>query len=110
MSYQWSGTIEFSSGKLNADVTLAGSGQVIAGVAGKRIRVFGLVIGAGADTSVTFQSNASSISGQFPLAAKGGFTLPESYAGWFETEPSEALNLNASVSTTIGVQVIYGLA
>lgn len=109
MPYQWSGTAEFSSGKESADVTLSGSGQVIAGTAGKKIKVFGLAIGAGADTVITFNSNASPISGQFPLAAKGGFTLPESETGWFETAVGEALNLNASAATTIGVQVIYGL-
>lgn len=108
-SYQWSGTVEFSSGKQNADVTLSGSGQVIAGVAGKKIKVFGIVIGAAADTAITFESNATPISGQFPLAAKGGFTLPESEAGWFETAAGEALNLEASASTSIGIQVIYGL-
>lgn len=109
MPYQWSGTVEFGPSKLQAAASLSGSGQVITGVAGKKIKVFGLVIGVGADTNITFESNTTPISGLFPIAAKGGFTLPESESGWFETAIGEALNIEASIPTAIGVQVIYGL-
>lgn len=88
-------------------VTRATSGQVIVGVSGKKIRVYAIYMHALLATNVKFQSNATDITGTFPLAANGGAVLPEARTGWFETVAGEALNLSMSVATTVGTQVIY---
>lgn len=92
-----------------AGVTLSSNGQVVAGVAGKRIRLLKCYVNALLATNVKFQSNSSDISATLFLAANGGAVLPESASGWFETAVGEALNLNMSVNTSVGVQVHYVL-
>lgn len=90
-------------------VTLLASGTVIAGTAGKRIRVFAVFCSALLATQVKFQSNATDISGTFSCADKGGFILPAVELAWFVTAPGESLNLNMTVATTVGIQVIYDI-
>ena len=82
----------------------------VAAVANHKIRVYGYVFSALASTAVKFQSNASDISPTFSLGATAGFVVPQvTEPGWFETAVGEALNLNMSVNTTVGVGVIYAL-
>lgn len=90
-----------------ANPSALGSSAVIAAVAGKRIRVVGLVVISTAANSVNFLSAATSISATFPLAANGGFILPYNNAGWFTTTIGEALNINMTVATATGVHVLY---
>lgn len=97
-------------GQVFGFASLSASGTVIGAVAGKKIRVLGAFVNSLAATNVKFQSNSSDISGIICLAANGGAVLPATEAGWFETQPGEALNLSMTISTTVGVQVIYVLA
>ena len=90
-------------------VTLTNTGTLVAAVANKRIRVYAAVMVAGSAVDVKFRSNTTDISATFPLAANGGCVLPEAKAGWFQTAVGEALNLNMSAATTVGVQLIYEL-
>ncbi len=99
----------FTPDCLRAGVTLTNSGQVLVGSAGLRIRVYAVLANAAADTSIKFQSNSTDISGTFSIAGKGGFVIPHNPNGWFETVLAEALNLNMSTPTTVGLQVLYGL-
>jgi hypothetical protein len=95
-----------------AFVTLAASGQVVAAAAGFKIRVYAVVLSALLATAVKFQSSTGSVdkSMTFSMAANGGFVLPQvGNQGWFETAVGDALNLNMTVATTVGVQVIYAL-
>jgi hypothetical protein len=89
--------------------TLSASGLVVAGAVGLKIRVIGFFLNALAATAVKFQSNSTDISGTLSLAANGGAVVPPAPLGWFETVAGEALNLNISVATTVGVQVLYVL-
>lgn len=90
-------------------VTAAGAGAnaLVSAEAGRRIRVLGLVAVTTAANSIKFQSATTDITGLFPLAANGGFTLPFNEHGWFETTAGEALNINLSAATSTGTQVVY---
>ena len=91
-----------------ATVSSLGSNLVVpAASAVSRIRVLSAVVLTTAATNVTFQSNATAISATFPLGANGGFSLPMSVYGWFETNPGEALNINLSAGSLTGVQLTY---
>lgn len=91
-----------------ATVASLGSNLVIAAPsATARIRVLSALLVTTSATTVSFLSAATTISGQFPLGANGGFSLPFSEYGWFETAPGEALNLNLSAGSSTGVSLVY---
>lgn len=90
-------------------VTLFSSGQVIPAVPGKRIRVFAWFASTLLATQIKFQSGANDISGLFSCSEKGGHVVPHVDLAWMITEVSEALNLNMSINTTVGLQVIYDI-
>jgi len=76
-------------------------------VAGKRYRVFGFILSNLLATNVKFQSAASDISLTMNFPATGGIVAANMELAWFKTALGEALNLNMSAATTVGVQVIY---
>lgn len=84
-----------------------GDTTLVAAVAGRKIRVLALVGVTTLANSVHFRSSATPIAGTFPLAANGGVVLPVNELGWFETAVGEALVVNMSVATAMGLQVIY---
>lgn len=98
-------------GALRASVTLAANGAAVAAVAGKKIRVLGFLLSALLATNIKFQTSTGSvdISSTLCLAATGGFSVPECQTGWWETGVGDALNINMSVNTTVGVTVLYVL-
>lgn len=87
----------------------AGNTEVVAAQAGYSIVVLCALIISTAAQSVGFQSNVTAISASFPLAANGGFALPLSEHGWFETNVGEALNINLGSATATGIQVVWVL-
>ena len=91
-------------------VSLAASGQVVAAIAGKRIRVLGVGLVGLLATQVKFQSNATDITGAMPFAANGGVVMPAGEQPWFETAIGEALNINMNIATTLGGVVQYEVA
>lgn len=92
----------------SAPIILGNSGTVVAGVAGKRIRVFGMATVALAAVGVKLQSNATDISGVLSLAANGGVVWGHSgTVPWCETAVGEALNINMTLATTLGGVLIY---
>lgn len=90
-------------------LTTASSGatELVAAEAGRRIRVLGIVAITTLANSIKLQSATTDISGLFPLAANGGLVLPYCDHGWVETTAGQALNINMSVATSTGIQVIY---
>jgi hypothetical protein len=85
---------------------------LVAGIAGKRIRVkaLGFICGATA-TTATFNTKGSgagvAISPLFANAANGGAIWGHNPEGWFETELGEALTLTTGAGSTTGVLVKY---
>jgi hypothetical protein len=92
-----------------ATVSSLGSNIIIpANVSGvARFRILSGVVLTTTATSITFLSGSTPISASFPLGANGGFSLPMSDYGWFETNPGEALNLSLSAPSTTAVQLTY---
>lgn len=82
---------------------------VVAAVGGKKIRVLGLALVCGG--SVTFTTKPAgaglAISAAFAPATSDVVVLPESPAGWFETNTGEGLSVTTGAGSTSAIQVIY---
>ena len=91
------------------DATASGDTVIVAAVAGKRIRVLGLILVGSAAVTVRFRSGVTPISAGFPLAANGGMAPPVTAHGWAQTTVNEALNLNLSGIANVGGQILYCL-
>jgi len=93
------------------DVPAGATTELVAAVAGKRIRVVGVVAVANVSGTVTFKSSTTAISGDIPVAAKGGVVMPLAdvrsapYCGWMDTAAGEALNVTTVTCTLDGVLV-----
>lgn len=90
------------------NATASGNTQIVAAQgAGVRIRV--LAVNAISLTALTlkFQSNTTDICSGKPVGATGGWIAPQAEAGWFQTAPNEALNVNLSGAGTVGVDIIW---
>lgn len=90
-----------------AGATLLASGPLIPAIPGYRIRVHALVAVSAVQVNVKFQSASTDISGNFPIAQNGGFTLPFAPSPWLQTGVGEALNVVMGSSTQVAFQVIY---
>ena len=91
---------------LNA--TASGNTQIVpAQGAGIRVRVLGVTVVSLTALTIKFQSGTTDISSGKPVAATGGWVAPEAIAGWFQTAPNEALNINLSGAGTVGVDVVW---
>lgn len=91
-----------------ANATLIGNTQVVAAQGGAvKIRVLAVLIVATLSITAKFQSATTDISAGFPIGANGGMVLPYNPHGWFETSANEALNLNLSLGTATGIQVVW---
>lgn len=85
-----------------------GNTQIVAAQgAGIRIRVLSLFLIATLATSIKFQSDTSDISALFPVGVNGGMVVPYNPHGWFQTAANAALNINLSVGTSTGCQVVW---
>lgn len=85
------------------DAATSGDNTLIAAVTSKKIRVHQVMLIASAAVTARFESGASgtALTGQMQLAANGGFTLPYSPMGWFETASNTLLNLELSGATSV---------
>src|SRR5215467_7752716 len=116
---QQSGMIQDENGNaltvLRAFADPAGSGdnQVVAAVAGKIIRVLAATLMNNVATAqnARFRSATNSISALIGLGAvaNGIFYYEYCVHGWFQTNVGEALNINLSAATAVGVDVVYVL-
>ena len=100
----------FTGATSSAPIALTATGAVIAGVAGKRIRVFGAAVVGLLATGIKFQSAANDLTGVLSLAANGGVVWTNGTAPWFQCNVGEALNISMTISTTLGGVITYDLA
>lgn len=105
----YNGTTALTPKFAKADIAAAQTdSQIVALVSSKKIRVLALeVMAAATATDITFQSNATAISGKFPNGANGGAVLPFNPAGWFETVAGEALKATTGAGSSTGVTLTY---
>lgn len=90
-----------------ASATLTASGDVIAAVAGTKLRVLSMCLSSDAACSVKFQTDASSdLTGEFYLPANGISTFSNPL-GLFETAAGDKLNLVLTGTASVGVTVSY---
>lgn len=103
-------------GKLNSWINVAASQtdtSLVAAITGKKIRVLAVVINQGDTTpsTVVFNSKGSGAgtakSPTFKAAANGGFVIPFSPEGWFETNAGEGLTVSTGSGSTTGILVVY---
>lgn len=90
--------------------TAAGDNTLVAAVAGKQIRVLGLVlVASGGANTVRLESAAggTALTGLMDLAADGQLILPFSVGGWCETVAGQLLNLELSAATAVGGVLAY---
>lgn len=85
------------------DNATSGDNTLVAAVTGKKIRVHQLALIGSAAVTVRFESGASgtALTGQMQFAANGGFVLPFSPMGWFETASDALLNMELNGATSV---------
>ena len=100
-------------GQLSAplDHATSGNNEIIAAVAGKKIRVLSALAIAAGTVLARFESGAGGdpLTGQMPLVANSGFSINYNSAGWFETNVGEALNLELSAAISVDGVLNYDL-
>lgn len=102
-------TIKFAVANVTASQT---DSSLISAVASKRIRVHQVaLVSGGTATNVTFNTkpagSGTAISPVFANGANGGFVLPYSAAGWFDTNNGEGLTVTTGAGATTGILVGY---
>jgi hypothetical protein len=91
----------------------SGDNEVVAAVAGRRIRVCGYVLSFGGTVNAKWRSATTDLTGLLygvlgtAVEAPVGPQQPGGVPGWFETAVGEALNLNLSGATAVGGHVSY---
>ena len=90
-----------------ANASASGNTQVVAAQSSKKILVLQIFVMSSDAVSVQFESANNIISAQYALSANGGFVLPYSRHGWFQTNAGEALNVNLNGAIQTGVQVVW---
>lgn len=85
---------------------------LVSGITNRIVLVKAVTVITGATaTTITFNSKGSgsgtAISALFSNAATGGFVLPESVGGWFQTNPGESLTCTTGAGATTGIQIVF---
>jgi hypothetical protein len=106
-------TEDYGDHRVKIDAAASGDNQLIAAVAGKRIRILSMFFVAGGAVNAKYQSDsgggAADLTGPLPLAANGGASLPFNRYGWLETQVGKKLNLNLSAAVQISGSITYAL-
>lgn len=96
------------------NASASGSNTIVAGVAGKRIRVLSYVISSNSNVDCTFQSNeTTSLTGPMALGTHGviassyGASTPIGLVGQFETDYGEALTLSLNLARVVAGHLTY---
>lgn len=89
-----------------------GNNTVIAAVAGKQLKIVGVLLVVAGDVDVRFESGAggTALTGIMSLAADGnGFVLPQTTPGfhWLETTVGALLNLELSAGVWADGCIVY---
>ena len=91
------------------DAATSGDNTLVAAVASRKIRVLSIFYVASAAVTTRVESGAggTALTGQMQLAANGGFVLPYSPHGWFETAVNTLLNLELSGAISVDGALTY---
>ena len=93
---------------LFSKIDASASADVIAAVTGKKIRIVAGFFTVAADTTVKFQSGASTdLTGAMTVKAGGGLVLPFNQAGYFETAAGAKLNVVLGTATQTSGGLTY---
>jgi hypothetical protein len=103
----YNGTTSITPKFATIDEASSGDNQVVAAVAGKKIRVLSYVIVSSAANTCTWRDGTSPISGGMSLAANGGVSAPYNPLGHFETTANTTLNLNLSAAQSVDGHLTY---
>lgn len=76
--------------------------QIRAGIEGRQIEVLSYAFVCDDTTLVTFKSDTTAISGDFPIATNGGISSPSGDDGVMITAVGEDLNITNSVGNIAG--------
>jgi hypothetical protein len=96
-------TVKFAE----VDVATSGSSQIVAAVAGKKIRVLAYVlVASGGANTCEWRDGATPVSGGMGFDQYGGASAACSN-GLFETTANTALNLNLSAATSVDGHITY---
>jgi hypothetical protein len=88
----------------------AGDNTIVAGPAGKKIRVLTYHLVAAAAVTLTWKSGATAISGPMPLAPPGVLAVPFAITGVLKTlNAADALVLNLGAAVAVGGVLTYVL-
>ena len=106
-------TENYGNNRVKIDVAANGDNQIVAAVAGKKIRVLSMFFIVAGAVNAKFQSDsggsASDLTGALPLAANGGASLPFNPHGWIQTDIGKKLNLNLSGAVQVSGSITYAL-
>ena len=82
--------------------------ELIAAVAGKKLRIVALVAQCGATgTDMTFESSTTTRKHKIPAGANGGQVLPFNPSGWFETAVGESLTVTTGAGSSCEISGVY---
>jgi hypothetical protein len=90
-------------------VSTSGDNQLIAGVAGKTIRVMGYIVTAAAAVAVKFRSNATDLTGPMNLPLNGSISAfaAANDDALFDCAPGDPLVLNLSGAVAVNGHLRY---
>jgi len=91
------------------NVSGSGDNEVVAGVAGMKILVISWGFSAHGDTTATWRSNTTPISGPRPLTRYASAGQARNEFGNLETASGESLNLHLSDAVMVGGNLTYAL-
>jgi len=92
------------------DAASSGNNELVAAVAGKRIRVISMwfLVSAAVTTRVESDTDGTALTGQMQFGDQGeGFVLNENQSGHFQTEKGEKLNLELSGAVSVDGSLTY---
>jgi hypothetical protein len=87
-----------------------GTNELVAGVAGLRIRVVSLVLVASGGANTVHLVGEVALTGEMDIADNGQLTMLYNPAGWCEAGTGEPLNLELSDATLVAGMLSYVLA
>lgn len=91
--------------------TGADDNELVAAVAGRKIRVYEVFLGSAGDSTVRFESGAggAALTGIIDVAAANPFVAPFSPVGHFETVAGQSLSLENGGAVDVDGWLVYGL-
>ena len=93
------------------DHAASGDNEIVAAVAGKKIRVLAWHVTVSGTTTIRFESSAggTALTGQMAGTANAELTEPWNPCGWFETVAGESLNMELSAAVSVDGALVYQL-